>query len=292
MENTEISWAHHTHNVWIGCEHADAEPGADARAGEISEECRHCYAESFDHRMRGEHWGPGVEPRWLSEAYWKKPLKWNADAERTGVRARVFCSSLADWAQRHRDPAINAKMDAVRARLWALAAVTPWLDYLMLTKRAENLAMLLPWMAPDGTQREEAWRNVWPGVTCGTRRSLWRIDLLRRVPAEHRFVSCEPLLDHITAEEWDSALGPWDYGIGDNLIDWLIVGDESGHGRRPIELDAVRTARDAAARHGVRFHVKQWCGASEPGVSGIRKGGPAGKIHLPVLDGRVWSETP
>ena len=31
MENTRISWTHHTHNPWVGC-------------SKVSEACRNCYA--------------------------------------------------------------------------------------------------------------------------------------------------------------------------------------------------------------------------------------------------------
>lgn len=49
-----------------------------------------------------------------------------------------------------------------------------------------------------------------------------------------------------------------------------------------------RTARDAAARHGVAFHFKQWNATSTDAVHGMRaenNNGTKGKIHLPILDG-------
>lgn len=224
----------------------------------------------------------------------------------------MFCSSMADVFEVHADPAINAVMADERNRLWNLIRATPWLDWLLLTKRAENLATMLPWMtarALMGVLRageheiaaaEMPWPNVWVGVTCGARSSLWRIAELRKVRAAVRFVSAEPLLEHITAEDWDRALEP-DLDPGDSYndmtemppspIDWLITGDESGARRRPTDPAAVRTARDAAVRHGVAFHLKQWAGADAPGIAGTRKG-PNGKIHLPMLDGRRWPDVP
>lgn len=32
---------------------------------------------------------------------WAKPLRWNRDAERAGVRRRVFCASMADVFEDH-----------------------------------------------------------------------------------------------------------------------------------------------------------------------------------------------
>lgn len=309
-DQTAISWCEHTFNLWWGCD----EPPAGPDSTEVSPECLNCYAKAWDHRLGGNHWGATAPRKFASDAYWAKPLKWNAAAERAGKRAAVFCQSMGDWAELHADPAVNARMDVERTRLWALIQRTPWLDWLMLTKRAERLRGLLPWhtaFAPGRMPREDAqralevpWPNVWPGVTCGARSSLWRIAELRKVRAAVRFVSCEPLLEHISAGDWDDAIGP-DLrhpatALADlrNPIHWLIVGDESAkeRARRPAQLDWVRTAREAALRHGVAFHFKQWNGPSSNDVHGMRSegysSGKLGKIHLPVLDGRVWDQRP
>lgn len=324
-KRTAISWTDHTFNLWWGCEHALAEPGA--ADDDISEECRNCYAETFDKRVGGEHWGPGKEPRWFGDAYWAKLRRWNAEAEQSGVRRRVFVSSMADWAQRHPDPAINAKMDAARARLWREIRACLWLDFLLLTKRAERLPELLPWMnlaacppgpicrdcadkaINDGRCERDGmpcdprapWPNVWVGVTAGTRRSLWRVRELSKIRAVVLFVSGEPLLEHITSEDWDGVLrGSFDCpecgpgvkadedaccatcGVDCEInwpIDWLIVGDESGPRRRPVDRYAIRIARDAAERNGVTFHLKQ-----------LHDG--ARKAHLPIFDGVQHAEFP
>lgn len=308
-ERTAITWTNHTFNIFWGCQHAPAEPGSS----ETSPECRNCYAEAFDKRTGGTHWGAGPR-RFFGDAYWAKPLAWNAAAERAGVRARVFCSSMADWAELHPDPLVNSGMDASRARMWSLIRATPWLDWLLLTKRADRLPYLLPWERvricgcggvcdsgiPCPMRRDERpWPNVWVGVTCGVRRSLWRIAELRKVRAALRFVSCEPLLEHITAADWDAALhtpgmplGDTDYASG--RLHWLIVGDESGpksgeHARRPAQADWIRTARDAAARHGVTFHLKQ-LHLQGPAVQGER--GKNGIVHLPIFDGRRHPNIP
>lgn len=297
---TNISWTHHTFNLWWGCEHASADDPTDpdlagtyvqTNLAAISEECRNCYAESFDHRLGGEHWGHGAEPRWASEDYWGKLRQWNARAEREQIRRRVFVSSMADWAQRHAVPAIDARMTELRARLMAEIRERTWLDFLLLTKRAERLPELLPWVAAG----EPPWANVWVGVTIGTRRSMWRARYLRQVGAVVRFISGEPLLDDITAAEWDAVLAPrrdqccssdHDYDgnchkhpAGRPQIDWLILGDESGNGRRPTDHAWVDTARDAADRHGVRFHLKQLHLDDR-------------KVHLPVFRGRVHGAFP
>lgn len=141
------------------------------------------------------------------------------------------------------------------------------------------------------------WPMAWLGVTAeDNQRAEERILTLRATPAAVRFVSCEPVLEAIGADTWDLVLGPRE-GLGP--IHWLIIGDESGRERRGANVDWIRTARDAAARHNVAFHFKQWCGGPANGIAQIVEvpnifGGdpvmdrrPAGsdKIHLPILDG-------
>lgn len=314
-DTTAIAWCEHTHNLWIGCEHAprDApehrpqEVAGKAPPAPTSPECDNCYAERFDKRYGGEHWGADAPRRILSDDYWRKPLRWNAAAEARGERERVFCSSLADWAEMLGGER-GRLLDEQRERLWELIPRTPWLDWLLLTKRIENAPKLLPWYRDGG----EPWPNVWVGTTCGARSSLWRMHRLRGVRAAVRFVSSEPLLDHISDREWDEALQPGyecDCGpdvtvvdgrclacggiVGELRIDWLIVGDESGPGRRPANPDWVRTARDAAARNGVAFVFKQWNGPTGEtvGIAGTREGGKR-TIHLPLLDGRKHDARP
>lgn len=288
-DKTAISWATHTFNIWWGCEHADAEPGSDDK----SPECDNCYAESFDKRIGGEHWGPGAPPRFFGEAYWRKPIAWNEAARKAGVRAQVFCSSMADVFQLHAEHVTRAGMEAERDRLWRLINATPHLDWLLLTKRPENFAAMLPWSPGQTVTKrwENPWLNVWLGVTAGVERSMWRVRILRQTPAAVRFISCEPLLGHISAGAWDEALGLWDVDIADDKIDWLIVGDESGPRRRAARPDWVRTARDAASRNQVAFHFKQWAGDAADGIEGT-KGGPRAPIHLPILDGRQHKAFP
>lgn len=253
-DRTQISWCDHTWNIWWGC-------------SKVSPGCDHCYADTFDHRLGGERWGPTAPRRFFGDAYWAKPLAWNAAAEKAGVRASVFCSSMADWAEIHQVPEIRERQDEARDRLWRLINATPWLDWLMLTKRPENFDALLPWTVSNA--RPTPPPNVTLMVTGeNTEQMLRRTAILRATPAARRGISAEPLLEHIPAWAWDEALGGKFYGVH-----WLIVGDESGTSRRPAQLDWVRTAREAALRHGVAFHFKQWNGSGKT-------------VHLPIIDGR------
>lgn len=255
-EKTAISWCNHTHNLWWGC-------------WKIDPECAHCYADAFDHRLGGEHWGRTAPRRFFPESHVNELLKWNRKAKEDGVRRRVFVGSMCDWAERHVLPEVARQQDEVRSKFFEVARTCESLDFLMLTKRPDDAKELLPWGPND-----DPWPNFWIGVTAGTIKSLrTKVLTLRMIKAAVRFISCEPLLEAIPREEWNWALVKhFDRDVvGD--IHWLIVGNESGHHRRPAQLDWVRIAREASLAHGVSFHFKQW----------VEEGGK--KTHLPMLDG-------
>lgn len=312
-ENSAISWTNHTFNLWEGCAHA---PNPD---GTTAPECDNCYAETRDKRhLHGpeSHWGEDAPRRFFDDDYWGKLRRWDRKAKADGVRARVFVGSICDWAEVHRNPEIAARQQDARMRLWREIRLCPSLDILLLTKRPRDAAKHLPWNGgptlpepfcrgcadSNGTcdsggelpcDPREPWPRVWLGTSCGHPSSLYRIDDLRAIRAAVRFVSAEPLLPPaITADQWNIALGPW-ASDPSARIHWLIAGDEdaSAAKRRPIDLDAVRVARDAAARHGVTFHFKQWCGGDAPGLE-PSEASLSRKRHLPILDNVLHNATP
>lgn len=248
-ERTKIEWADHTFNPWWGCV-------------EMSPACDHCYARTFSTRLGYDIWGADKPRRWFGAEHWRKPLAWNTAAEKAGTRARVFCASMGDVFEKG-----SSDLDTQRANLWALIEMTPMLDWLLLTKRPENITRMVPasWLETPSP-------NVWYGTTVEDVPRMARVERLAAVPAYVRFLSCEPLL----------AL------IAPNLehIDWVICGGESGHGARPMRLEWARTLRDAALAQDTAFHFKQWGDYNEHGVR-------VGKTNAGrLLDGRQWDEFP
>jgi protein gp37 len=125
-----------------------------------------------------------------------------------------------------------------RPRLWQLIRQTPWLDWQVLTKRADRIAENLPagWGA--------GWPNVWLGVSIENNDYVWRADCLRAIPATVRFISYEP------------ALGPLDR-LDLTGIDWLIFGGETGPGFRTADLSWARDMEARCKAAGVAFFFKQ-----------------------------------
>lgn len=260
--DSKIEWTHHTFNPWWGCQR-------------VSPGCEHCYAETFDRRLGGEHWGPGVERRFFGDKHWNEPLRWNREAEAAGERRRVFCASMADVFEDLPELAPH------RARLFALITETRSLDWLLLTKRPENAQHLWSQAQYDAFDGAESlgptWAgNIWIGTTVeDQRRAEERIPHLLRIPAAVRFLSCEPLLGPLHL-----------FGEHESAIDWVICGGESGRGARRMEADWARSLRDQCALDGVAFFFKQW---GEHGASGFIEGK---KIAGRVLDGRTHDAFP
>ncbi len=236
-KNSQIEWCDHTFNPWIGCT-------------KVSPGCLNCYAETLmDHRYRHVKWGKG-EPRKLTKT-WKQPIQWNREARLDGPRPKVFCASLAD--------VFDAEVPQEwRKDLWTLIEQTPRLDWLLLTKRIENVSKMTHW---------EVWpKHVWLGVTIENANvAKERLPILATIPAAIKFVSAEPLLS--------------DFDFGDTPIDWLIAGGESGQNFRPVNIDHIRSLRDQCQNRGVAFFFKQW-GGRNPKAAGA------------ILDGREWKEFP
>lgn len=108
--------------------------------------------------------------------------------------------------------------------------------------------------------------NVWLGVSTERQKEAdERISELLATPAAVRFISAEPLLGPIDLTRscaiWWGKPGP---GAGPfdikrrPLLDWVIVGGESGPGSRPMHPDWARSLRDQCLAAGVPFFFKQW----------------------------------
>ena len=154
-----------------------------------------------------------------------------------------------------------------------------------MTSTRDNLRQDYLWPLP----------NLWLGVTVCNRDELWKLDVLRKIPAALRFVSFEPLL---------SDLGNVDLsGIG-----WVIAGGETGSGARPMNPDWVRSLRDQCQEATVPFFFKSWgewapdclCGTKKPHPETPRptpghmgcmfKCGKANSGRS--IDKRTWDEVP
>lgn len=298
MENSKIQWTHNTMNPWRGCRR-------------VSEGCRLCYAERMSHRnpaVLGE-WGPedtGGTRVVAAEAQWREPPRWNRECAACHTRERVFCASIADVFEDWGGPMIDSRgnrlnanqwypslgvgghdrltMSHVRVRLGDLIRRTPHLDWLLLTKRPQNvLAMMADHVFGVNADGGPAIPpNVWVGGTVENQRRADErgpeLVKIRRAGVRVVFMSGEPLLEAIDVRQYLHAK---------TGVNWVIAGGESGAADdvKPFDPFWGRLLRDQCDEAGVAFFMKQ-LGSAPVQLTVRGKGGEMGEFpeYLRVRD--------
>jgi len=230
---SKIEWTETTWNPVTGC-------------SKVSSGCLNCYAERMAHRLRAmgnpnyrNGFDVTLHPHLLdAPVSWKRPRM-------------IFVNSMSDLFHE------EVPIEFIQA-VFATMERAHWHTFQILTKRSRRLvelAALLSWPP-----------NVWMGVSVEDMDVASRVDDLRSVEAEVRFLSLEPLLGPLSV-------------LNLNGIHWVIVGGESGPRARPMDPDWVVDIRDQCDAVGVPFFFKQW-------------GGVFKKRNGRQLDGRTWDELP
>lgn len=242
MGLSAIEWTDYVFNPWIGC-------------SKVSPGCANCYAEALqDKWLHRAKWGPNGTRVVPGDGYWQHPHDWNLKAKAEGVRRRVFCASQSDFFE------AREELIEPRARALDLMRDTPWLDWLVLTKRPANAHT--PYNLQHGFGD-----NVWLGVSVEDQeRAEERIPELLCIPATVHFLSCEPLLgpidlvgrlmssDGFAYREGSGPIHRDDGGVG---IDWVIVGGESGRNARVCNLKDILFIIKRCQDVGCPVFVKQ-----------------------------------
>ena len=184
-------------------------------------------------------------------------------------------------------------MADVRARLWRLIDATPALDWLLVTKRPENIHRFTP--ARNLGPREDDstsgaadpdwpfWRdNVWHLASVEDQATAdRRIPELLKVRSACLGLSMEPLLESVQLRETFKDGSYRDYLTGQfhNMtakganghpdfvfstadpslpkLGWIIVGGESGQQARPTRIDAIRGVVQQCRNGKTPVFVKQ-----------------------------------
>jgi protein gp37 len=286
-EKTGISWTDSAFNPWIGC-------------SKISAGCTNCYAERDNKHYNWVEggWGPAGHRKLTSFANWKKPIAWDIASKIAGVRHKVFCASLGDVFED------RPELVLWRSDLFDLIEATTNLDWLLLTKRPENVISMFDRhfgnYGEDGVIIPD---NVWMGVTAENQEMAnKRIPLLLNIPTSIRFVSIEPMLeavdlkhvegDHVYFDVLEDVLerSRFDFdgdGFGlaapmHNGINWIICGGESGPNSRPMDISWARKLHYQCENAHIPFFFKQ--------VGGNKR--IDGHWGGDLLDGKQYHEFP
>jgi len=227
----------------------------------VSKGCKNCYAER-DMKRFGRDFGTPTR----SKTTFEDPLKWEEPR-------RIFVCSWSDFF-------LETVPDQWRIDAYMVMHAAPQHTFMLLTKRPQNMAAMLPDGWSDGMWHQLP--NVWLGVSAeNQRRADDRITLLLQVPAAVHFVSAEPLLGPLDLREY---LPLTDASAA---LRWIIVGGESDPtDPRLMDLDWARSIRDQCQEAGVAFFHKQSGGKRLIDDGGGKSWGGR------ELDGRIWSEFP
>ncbi len=240
MKTSKIEWTEMTWNPSTGC-------------NKVSAGCKFCYAETMAHRlqaMRAPGYDNGFEFTLMPDRLEmpkkiKKPTKF-------------FVNSMSDL--------FHEKMPfEFLDSVFKTIEETPRHSYQILTKREDILISYF--------KNHVVPKNVWMGVTVEHAKTKNRIDSLRRIDANIRFLSIEPLI------------GP----VGElNLsgIHWVIVGGESGPGARPMKPEWAEDVKRQCEEQNVAFFFKQWGAWGSDGVKRNKK------ANGRIFQGKEWNEEP
>lgn len=238
---SKIEWTEMTWNPVTGCT-------------KISPGCKFCYAETLSHRLMAmgtTGYQNGFQLSLLPERLEqpklrKQPTIW-------------FVNSMSDlFHEKVPFPFVERVIETV--------IDTPQHIYQILTKRPKRMARFF--------EKRSVPANAWLGVSVEDKKyGLPRIDELRNIDAQIRFLSIEPLLQDIGKLDLTG-------------INWVILGGESGAKARPMKQEWAQSVRDQCAKYDVAFFFKQW---GSHGPDGIRR---TKRLNGRSLDGKTHDALP
>lgn len=197
-KTTNIQWCDATWNISRGCNKVDAD-------------CKNCYM--YRDSFNDTRYIPNKVTK--TKTVFNLPLKYpNTKSQCWDGKPLIFTSSLTDFFIKDIDP--------YRHEAWDIIRQCPHLVFLILTKRPERIPQCLP-----DDWGEKGWDNVWFGTSVGSENSMERIiDLIKiKDSCKGIFLSLEPLWGPV-----DLDVIFWQFGKKlINLLDWVIVGGESGN---------------------------------------------------------------
>jgi protein gp37 len=188
----------------------------------------------------------------------KEPYKW----KKPEVVGLCFIGDLFDkevvWWGDHYGERIMEIFDVMTKN--------PHHDYLILTKQAFNMK---EWFE-EYLMYDPVFPNFWWGVSVTDQEDADRIiPELFKIPGKH-WVSHEPALGYIDYDKYMRCQGcgytkkdmatHGDHYLCDEpspVLDWLVIGAESGQGRYPMPLEWAHDTLSQAQDTGTPIYIKQ-----------------------------------
>lgn len=287
--DTKIEWATKVWNPVTGCT-------------PVSRGCDNCYAERMHGRFRLIPFSQIV----FHEDRLDQPLRWRKPQ-------RVFVCSMGDLF--HEDvsdetiQAVFGVMSSAGHHTFMILTkradlMRDWMMKATLSECQAEFVIQVPvekYRSPGGRTervRQDTINGPWPLPHVGLGVSVEdqatadeRIPILLQTPAAVRFVSVEPMLAEVNMTRYlhDSNCDYFRWNKTCRVcicceprevsVEWIIIGDESGPGRRISPPGAIKALKDQAVAANVPVFIKQ------AEINGRL-------VKMPELDGRVWDELP
>lgn len=178
------------------------------------------------------------------------PLTWKKSK-------KIFVNSMSDLF--HKD----SQMEFI-ANCFNTMIKADWHMYQILTKRSHIMIEFSELF--ESYFGSKIPPHIWMGVSVENEDYIWRIDELRKVQCNTRFLSIEPLIGSVGK-------------INLKGIDWVIIGGESGYGYREIKGEWILDIIKQCEKQKVAVFFKQW--------GGIRP-----KSNGRTINRRVYNEYP
>ena len=230
--------------------------------------CKNCWAEEMALRLSGmgqskyqgvtTHYETGPNG-WnglihCDPSILDKPLHWRKP--RT-----IFVNNMGDTFH----PAVP--FEFVDKMLTYGTSFCPQHKFLFLTKRPERMKEYFEQLYKGlckfhkGKPFQWPFKNLYLGTTiCNQAEANEKIPILLQIPAAKRWLSIEPMLGPVDLEflsehtfRSTKILEGWDT----TLIDWVVIGCESGPNRRPCKIEWIESIVNQCKAAGVPVFVKQ-----------------------------------
>ena len=244
---SKIEWCEATWSPIVGC-------------SKVSAGCKNCFAERMAKRQRGmgtaKYQTVVDEKGWTGEValcsnkelyaplHWKEPRM-------------IFVDSMSDLFYEKVPRHWIHEVYGIITHELAQQHI-----FQVLTKRPDI-------MRDYHKDRREVITNLWLGTTVENPDYLHRIKDLIEIPAAKHFVSFEPLLDFVDfgeilnlecqGKEYKDSFGKiWHKRArGYDLLNWIIIGCETGPGARKCETEWVRDLARQGAAVGLPVLIKK-----------------------------------
>lgn len=196
--------------------------------------------------------------QWVGEKFWE-PLEW----QEKGESRRIYVCSMSDPFY----PKISHEW---RDAVFGLISLCAEHTFIVQTKYAAQMRQYFTtpgvWRRIEKSARlsyKEFWKekcpskghlhgplaNTWLGVSVENQETAdERIPILQDTPAALRYVDAQPLLGELTLEKY----------LGDDKVDWVIAGGESGRNGRPCNPAWIRKLQHECYEHQIAFFMNQW----------------------------------